>query len=256
MFSFVFLLSFYTIKHHFQSLFKRNETILIFALAGFCLLWSGSRGQSLAFIIFLISQFFFKKNVYLGVILSIFLIVVIYMIDVDIASLAKSFGIDDFVRSDTIEEGGGRVVAHNFAWAQIQNNFWIGRGFSYTEWIFHEHELELLQLGHVGNSHNAFLTVWLESGLIGLFLFILGWGILFYNAGKKSKLVLPIAFAVISSNMVESWLIGSLNPFTIQLIILLSILIFFKKKKPFLKEEYLFNPMSLTFRYGKNSPQY
>ncbi|WP_165838168.1 O-antigen ligase family protein [Pontibacter arcticus] len=232
MFCFLFFLLYFVIRHYFPTLFSKRENIVIFALIISSLLWSGSRGQSLSVLIFLITQYLSKRNQIVGLVLSAFLGIMLVSIDLDIVAIAQALGFEEYLRVDTLDAGGGRVVAREFAWEQIQKNFWVGRGFSYTEWIYRQNYWELSLRGHEGNAHNAFLTVWLDTGLIGLLLFIIGWGFLFFKAAKNSYMALPIAFALITSNMVESWLVASLNPFTIQVLMILTLLIYIVKDKP------------------------
>lgn len=79
-------------------------------------------------------------------------------------------------------------------------------------------------LGHQGAAHNMYLTFWLDTGLIGLILFLSGLLVTFFRASKRNKLAIPILYAILFSNNYESWLTASLNPFTIQLLFILSIL--------------------------------
>ncbi|MCC9137331.1 O-antigen ligase family protein [Pontibacter silvestris] len=232
MFCFLFFMLFFVIQHYFPALFKKKERIIILFLIFSSLLWSGSRGQTLSLLIFFVTQFLSKRNKTVGLLLSAAIGIMLVSIDIDIVAIAQALGFEDYLRVETLNAGGGRVVARDFAFEQIQKNFWIGKGFSYTEYIYGQNYLRLSLLGHEGNAHNAFLTVWLDTGFIGLLLFVLGWGILFLKASQNSYLAFPIAFAVMASNMVESWLIGSLNPFTIQLLMILTLLVFIVKDAP------------------------
>ena len=232
MFCFLFFLLYFIIHHYYPQLFSRRENLIILVLIFSSLLWSGSRGQTLSVLIFLITQFLSRRNKAAGLLLSALIGIMLVSIDFDIVAIAHSLGFEDYLRVDTLDTGGGRVVARAFAWKHIQHNFWIGRGFNYTEYIYHQHFYELSMLGHEGNAHNAFLTVWLDTGLIGLILFVTGWGVLFWKAAKNSYLALPVAFAIIASNMAESWLTASLNPFTILVLITLTLLIYIVKDAP------------------------
>ncbi|WP_161887654.1 O-antigen ligase family protein [Pontibacter russatus] len=232
MFCFLFFLLYFTIRHYFPKLFSKKENIIILGLIFSSLLWSGSRGQTLAVLIFFVTQFLSKRGKTIGLLLSAVIGIMLVSIEIDIVAIAHTLGFEEYLRVETLDAGGGRVVAREFAWEQIQKNFWIGRGFSYTEWIYRQHFWELSMLGHEGNAHNAFLTVWLDTGLIGLILFIIAWGILFLRASRNSFLAFPIAFALIASNMVESWLVASLNPFTIQVLMILTLLIYIVKDQP------------------------
>lgn len=232
MFCFLFFLLYFVIQHYFPLLFSKRENVVILVLIFSSLIWSGSRGQTISVLIFLVTQYLSRRNQILGLVLSAFLGIMLVSIDFDIIAIAQALGFEEYLRVDTLDAGGGRVVAREFALEQIQKNFWIGRGFSYTEWIYRQNYWELSMLGHEGNAHNAFLTAWLDTGLIGLILFIIGWGVLFLKAAKNSYMAIPIAFAIIASNMVESWLVASLNPFTIQVLMILTLLIYIVKDKP------------------------
>ncbi|WP_196267759.1 O-antigen ligase family protein [Pontibacter rufus] len=231
-FCFLFYILYYIVQHYFPHLFSKREHLLIPVLIIASLLWSGSRGQTLSLLIFVVTQFLSRRNKAAGLILSAAIGIMLILIDIDIVAIASTFGFEDYLRVDSLEAGGGRVVARAFAWEQIQKSPWVGNGFNYTEYIYHQHFYELSRLGHEGNAHNTFLTVWLDTGLIGLFLFVAGWGVLFWKAANRSYLAIPIVFAVIASNMVESWLIGSLNPYTILLLIMLTLLIYIVKDAP------------------------
>lgn len=232
MFCFLFFMLYFVIQHYFPDLFTKKEKIIILFLIFSSLLWSGSRGQTLSLLIFLATQYMSKRNKAVGLLLSAAIGIMLVTIDIDIVAIAQALGFEEYLRVETLQQGGGRVVAREFAFEQIQKNFWIGKGFSYTEYIYGQNYLELSMRGHEGNAHNAFLTVWLDTGFIGLLLFMLAWGILFLKASKNSYLAFPVALAVMASNMVESWLIGSLNPFTIQLLMILTLLIYIIKDAP------------------------
>lgn len=247
MFCFLFFMLYFSIKHYFPEITSKRWNVFIYVLIITSLIWSGSRGQTVAILVFLVTMLFSKRNKTMGVLVSALIGIIFVTIDIDIVAIAHTLGFENYLRVDTLEAGGGRVVAREFAWDQIYKNIWVGRGFSYTEWIYHQHFWELSMRGHEGNAHNAFLTVWLDTGLIGLILFVIGWGALFMKAAKKSYLALPVAFSVIASNMVESWLAASLNPFTIQLLIILTLLIFIIKDK----DKIQLKPLVLTQKLQK-----
>ena len=167
------------------------------------------------------------------------------LISNNLADIITYLGLQDQFRIDTLENGSGRTIAWDFAWDQIQNDFFIGRGFSYTEYIFRINYEYLSMLGHQGAAHNSYLTFWLDTGLIGLVLYLFALITTFIKASFKSKFAFPVLYAVLFSNNYESWLTASLNPFTIQLLFILT-LMFIKNevmtdfddssKTPFLKE--------------------
>lgn len=134
---------------------------------------------------------------------------------------------NEFFRIDSIEDlesGSGRKVAYEFAWEWINQHYWEGHGFGYTEHLYKINYLKLKAMNHIGNAHNSYLTIWIDTGLWGLVCFIFAWSINFLKASLTSKLALPAFLALAFSATFESWLAASLNPFTIQALILLTLL--------------------------------
>jgi len=131
------------------------------------------------------------------------------------------------LRAQTLEEGSGRLVAFEFAWAEIIENPFFGKGFSYDHYWFIEVEenLELLlALNHQGNTHNSFLSILMNTGFLGFATFLLGWGSFISKAIKKSPYGFFVLLIILFSANIEAWLSASLNPFVIILIIILTLL--------------------------------
>jgi O-antigen ligase len=142
----------------------------------------------------------------------------------NLPAMIEYLGFAEYFRLDTIEEGSGRFIAWNFAWIQIQNVFFAGGGFGHTEYIFKQFYNELSRLGHQGNAHHSFLTIWLDTGLIGIVLFALGLFRSVYKSIGASPYALPIIFSILFSAFFESWLAASLNPFTSLFLISLTLM--------------------------------
>jgi hypothetical protein len=66
--------------------------------------------------------------------------------------------------------------------------------------------------------------LWLDTGLVGLGLFLIGLIAFFLKLASKSALAFPVLYSVLFSNFYESWLCASLNPFTIQLLFILTVI--------------------------------
>ena len=206
--------------------FKGNRFYFLFyGVFGLSLLLTGSRTSLIAILIF----FLFNRLRYLSntvaFILFIALIFSYELLLSTVPEFIEFLGLAEYFRLDTIEEGSGRFIAWNFAWQRVQEVFFVGGGFGYTEYVFKEHFAELSKLGHQGNAHNSFLTIWLDTGLIGILLFVTGLIRTSLLAIKNSAYALPVLFSVLFSTYFESWLAASLNPFTGLFIISLSVLI-------------------------------
>jgi O-antigen ligase len=72
--------------------------------------------------------------------------------------------------------------------------------------------------------HNSFLALWLNTGIIGLILWIFAFLRTISKAMTRSYMTLPFFYAVLFSAFFEPWLMGSLNPYTITFLFALSLL--------------------------------
>jgi len=202
-----------------------DKRIVLFAIFA-SLILSSSRGAMVAIAIFYSVYFMSKQSIQAGFILFIIEIAG-YNIFLEYAeTLIQAFGLESYFRLSTLKTGSGRLVAYAFAWEQIQNNFFIGQGFGYADWLFHTHEIEiqLNALNHQGGTHNSYLTIWMDTGFLGLMFFLFGWGSKFLTILRVNFIAFPMMMAVLFSSFLEAWLSSSLNAFTIQLLILLIIL--------------------------------
>jgi O-antigen ligase len=86
-----------------------------------------------------------------------------------------------------------------------------------------KHRIYLERMGHQGGVHNAYLSFWFDVGIIGLLLFFRSFILIFIKASKLVPMSIGVMFAVLFSVSYESWLVSSLNPFTIILVIILTI---------------------------------
>ncbi len=205
-------------------LFSYYEKIAVYGLIGLSLVWAGSRGGIFSSALFLAGWYLFRKNVLVGFVVMSGIFISYQLVMENFVEIVTSFGLQDYFRLDTLETGSGRDVAREIAWKEIQNNYWLSKGFSYNIVAFAKYATYFEQSGHQGNVHNSYLTIWLDTGLVGLIAFGWGWIRNFMNASTYSPLGWAVFFGLLLSITVESWLAASLNPFTIQLVIILSLL--------------------------------
>jgi O-antigen ligase len=143
-----------------------------------------------------------------------------------IITVIEFIGLESYFRVNTIEEGSGRKIAWIFAWQEIQKYFFIGGGFGHDESIMRPNYYWLERAGHNGGVHNSYLSMWFDTGIVGLLAYYIAY---FYNLLKNmGSNYMIIAFIVsVGFNInYESWLVGSLNPFTILFLIILSVFTF------------------------------
>jgi O-antigen ligase len=227
----VFLL-FYLLTEYYPALFNKNEKRAFYFIILICVVFSGSRNASLSVVLFLFMARFYKISPFLGFISLLVVLFISEFITQNYVAIIGALGLESFFRLETLEEGGGRYIAWNFAWQQIQDSFFIGRGFAFDEYIMRKNFEFLSQMGHEGGVHNTYLILWLNTGLIGLLLFFYGFISSFVKAAKNTRLAFPIMYCIMFTIMFEPWLAASLNPLTIIFLIIITIIMNKEFKEP------------------------
>ena len=191
---------------------------------------------------FLFFRKFHKISPLLGFFILIIGLLIYQIVSNNLLFIVTQLGLSSFLRIETLENLSGRGIAWEFAWQQIQENFFIGNGFSYTEYIFTLNQDYLSALGHQGHAHNAYLTIWLDLGLVGLIFFLVALFFTFFNASIYNRLALPVLYVILFSNYFESWITASLNPFTIQLLFFLTFAFIQKESNNLSSESVVIEP--------------
>jgi len=221
LFCFLFFALFYVLNKTFTNLFSPKGKLFIYSLIILSIILSNSRNAFFSVLILLLFTRFFKESLFWGFIVSIVFIFMNYILIGQLPILLESLGLQTFLRLDTINTLSGRSVAWEFAWAKIQDNIFIGKGFGYDEYLMRKYSHMLGMLGHQGGVHSSFLSLWLNFGLVGLLIYMRSFFLTFLKAAKVNKLAFPLMYAVLFTATFEGLFIGSLNP---QMIILLMII--------------------------------
>lgn len=206
--------------------FGRQEKVVFWIIIFANLLLSQSRSSLFALILYLTFSNFNALKGFLGLLVFAAALFSYQFVMNNLPVVIQALGLEEFFRLDTLEGGSGRLLAWTFAWEQIQENFFIGKGFNYTEWIFGANYQMLANMGHQGNAHNSFLTFWLDMGLIGLIIYLVAFFLLFITTSKVYPNAIPVMYAILFSVSFESWLTASLNPFTIGLVMTISVMLY------------------------------
>ncbi|NNM94637.1 MAG: O-antigen ligase family protein [Bacteroidia bacterium] len=210
----------------YPGIFSRREKIVFYISIILSLVWSDSRNSLFAILIFIFFSYFHKLSTFLGFIIFIVFLFSYPLVIANLPAILNSLGLGSYLRVNTLEDASGRFVAWYFAIDHIKQSIFIGKGFDYTNYLFMSpaNVKYLSALGHQGNAHNSYLTLWLDTGLIGLLTYL--WALIstFFKVAKRSNLAFPVMYAVLFSTFFESWLTASLNPFTILLFVILSML--------------------------------
>ena len=178
----------------------------------------------MSLIVLIASNSLFKLSPWIGI-LVIFFIIAIYdfLLSYFITTMID-LGLQEELRLDKIEDASGRVIAWTFAWDNIQDSFFLGKGFGYDRNLTRINFMRLSKLGHEGGVHNSFLMLWLNVGLLGLIAWLRGMFLVVIKGNKNTRVALPILISVFISAFFEGWLVGSLNPFTPFFLITLTVL--------------------------------
>jgi len=212
----------------FPTLFTKNETILVFTLIGISAILTGSRNTLMCIFIFLLFTKFYKISYWYGFMAVIVAILLYQVVFSNLPTILEALGLAKALRAENIESGSGRIVAWLFALRELNDSvplFLFGGGFSYDEFIYYANRHALSALGHQGGVHNTFLALWLNTGIIGLVLWLIGFFRNIFKAIPVTYVALPFLYTVLFSAFFEAWLMGSLNPYHITMLLILTVTI-------------------------------
>jgi len=220
-----FALIMLTLQKH-PKLFTLPQLILVFGTLAISVLLSESRNSIFSILIFLFFSRFYKMSPMLGLVILLITGLLYQIITDNLPLIVNTLGLGSYLRVEHLEDGSGRLIAWQFGWENIQDNFLLGRGFSYEETLFEINQKWLQSQGTLGGVHNTYLALWLNTGLIGLILYMYGLLTNFFKSITYNYLSLPTLFAFLFSCTFEAWFQGSLNPFTIMALACISLLHF------------------------------
>ena len=234
---------FATINHLRPALFSRWAKVAIYLVIIYYLVICGSRTSLMATIMFVLFIRFFAISPFLGLLVFAGFIGLYEVLSNNLPAIITSLGLQDYLRVNTLEDGSGRYVAWQFAWDKINSGgfFLFGGGFYNDEVIMGKNFQLLSRMGTQGGVHNTYLSFWLDIGIVGLLIFFRSLFLLFIKAWKHTPLAPAILFSILFSILYESWLVGSLNPYTILFLIILTIIseddIILSKEEPMVVED-------------------
>lgn len=209
-----------------KDLFSFKGKAFLYIVLIYFLIECGSRTSLMASFMFLVFYRFFSLSPFVGFLLFLAFGAAVEVIQGNLATIISALGLEKYFRVETLADGSGRYFAWNFAWEKINEGgfFLFGGGFGNDEHVMRQNYPYLRSMGHHGGVHNSYLTMWFNTGIVGVLLYFRSYFLIFVKASKR----VPFAFAVMFSSMFsvlyESWLTGSLNPFSIILLIIMTVL--------------------------------
>lgn len=205
-------------------LFTKREVYLQNAIILVSIVLCGSRNAVFTIGIFLMFHYFYKISPFVGILVFAFTVVVYQLLLANLESIIVSLDLQEYFRLETLQNASGRLVAWDFGWQKISESPLIGRGIGYTDHLYRINYDFLSIKGHQGNAHNSYITFWLDTGIFGLLSFLVAFMMSFIAGAKRYSTAIPALFAILFSAFFESWLTASLNPFTIQCVIIITLL--------------------------------
>jgi O-antigen ligase len=176
----------------------------IFSFTLFVLLYQGLGGST------------FRRLIFVMVFVPVAALLVY---NIELEAVVTSLGLEKYFRIKDFESGSGRIFAWQHAWQLVKQNPLIGCGFACEEYNFiFKTTYRLWRTGHQGGVHNSYLAFLVNTGYIGLGLFIFFLSTIFRKINDR-HFVFPYLAAVLFSAMFESWMFSSLSAFHIFFVI-------------------------------------
>lgn len=225
-FVYLSLVLFMVVNHLHHGLFSRSGQLVIYAVLFYYLITCGARTALMASLMFMLFIQFFRISVLLGIISFIAFIGVSELLASNLPAIITAMGLQNYLRVDTISDGSGRYIAWTYVWDLINHHgyFLFGAGFENEGYLMLKAYSYLSRLGHEGGVHNSYLAFWLNVGIVGLLIYFRSFVLIFIKASKNTSIAFAVMFSVLFSILYESWLAGSLNPYTIMLLIILTVM--------------------------------
>jgi len=222
-FLFLFYMLFNVLTSLKPDLFTRTFKLVVAGTVFFLLYKCGSRTALAASLLYLVFSRVFSISPFLGLLGFIVSLGAMEYVSNNLATIVIALDLEVYFRLETLDGGSGRYFAWNFAWEKIQDFLLFGGGFGNDEYIMRQHYTFLNQQGHHGGVHNSYLTMWFNMGIVGVLIYFRSFFLVFLKGAKRVPVSYAIMFAVLFAITYESWINGSLNPFTIMLIIIITI---------------------------------
>jgi len=218
-FSTLFIMNMYLIKEKVPQIFSKRVFLAILSIFIFSIVLASSRNSIIALTLFFVFSLF-RVRFFVGFVLIIGIALGYSYLMLLIEQLVLAADLEKELRLDTLSYASGRIYIWQACWMEIQNNFWLGHGFSfeeYSNWDKAYVKILPMLIHNYGNVHNSYLTIWLNTGLLGLLAYLIGLITYVVKHQFNSRRLVPFIFATIFMAFFESFMVASLNPYTWQL---------------------------------------
>ncbi len=218
-FATLFVMNMYLIKEKIPQIFSKRVFWAILSVFLLSIVLASSRNSIFALTIFFVFSLF-RVRFFAGLVLIIGIALGYNYLMLIFEQLVMAADLEKELRLDTFSYASGRIYIWQACWMEIQNNYWLGHGFSYEEyskWDKAYYKILPMLIHNYGNIHNSYLTIWLNTGLLGLLAYLIGLITYVVKHQFNSRRLVPFVFATIFMAFFESFMVASLNPYTWQL---------------------------------------
>jgi hypothetical protein len=214
---FCFLLFPITLYLNKVSILKKSITSFLICLLLFSVLISGSRTALGGVLIFSAYWITNKNNAYIRFFIRLVIPVLLFLsVTVGVQLIANSNYLSTRLRLDSLESAGGRLEAWKWGYQQVPKKLYFGRGLLYDSYVYDANFSVSFRSKHRGfnAAFSTVLALLLDAGIVGTTAFLL-FIFLSFSKFKDKKIVIPLFLIMLLSWVFESWIVATLNPFTI-----------------------------------------
>jgi len=178
---------------------------------------SGSRTALGCSILFYIYWSINNFNLYLRAFLKITLpMIAIIFASVTINIVKQNKDISQRLRFETLADAGGRLSSWKWGILQIKEHPFIGAGLKYDQTLYQTKISAFIRNNYRGMnaSYSGILALILDTGIIGFIFFNIFIFYSFYQFIDRT-IIVPLLITFNISITFESWIVATLNPYTI-----------------------------------------
>ena len=190
---------------------RKTKSLVLLVLTGLVLYWGASRGAALACLIALTGWVLLRSRVSIVQKTVVLMLFSAFLVGIQYVTVST---LDDIlpqhmVRTENLEEGGGRLLAWEHALNEILNSPWVGHGGGYEERFFESSYRYFAEMNHQGLSHNSWIAFAMNYGIPQALLLI--FGLLVYLGMFRSKYGLIALLPVVLSFSIEGYLTAPMS---------------------------------------------
>ena len=190
---------------------RKTKSLALLVLTGIVLYWGASRGAALACLIALTGWVLLRSKVSIvqkTVVLGLFGVLLVGVQYITLSTLSDVLP-EHMVRTENLEDGGGRLLAWEHALTEIQKSPWVGHGGGYEERFFEQSYRYFAEMNHQGLSHNSWIAFAMNYGVPQALLLI--FGLLVFLGLFRSKYALVALVPVVLSFSIEGYLTAPMS---------------------------------------------